>query len=543
MSAQPEAFIFTGRDFLRNKKDKLNQKGKLKKMIKTGRRKRKFRFLPAAALAVLLCASAAVTANAEEEKILKAGVAFNIASMDAHQDYYGWYTNVYGVTEELFHLNASFEVEPWLAEDAQNDGNIWTVTLKDGIAFSNGKAVTADMVVRNLERAAQVNERFAYLAEFEMEAVDERTFTITTPEVYPTLKNDLASPELAIMDLDASEDLDHAPVCTGPFVVKEFEPNGDLVKVVRNENYWNGEAKLDEAWFYYMQDDDTKQMALQNGEIDCYDFVSASAAEIYEADPEHYHVTVLPAARLQFYILNEDRMDDALRQAVNLIVDKDAIASYLGGTVTPAEGPFSTEAAYGQVSVPDADVQKAQQVLEADGYILNDNGFYEKDGQEANLNISYYAARSLDTIAVLIQEELKNAGINSYLVCEEDPDSTYIATGDFDLALYCMIADKAGDPYYFIDSTLREGSYFDVGGFDSEECEALIDQLKYETDTEERARLANEIVQIAVDDNAFGYVGLFNKITVTLPGVTGFAENLPYDFYGVDVNSDKEADL
>ena len=106
----------------------------------------------------------------------------------------------------------------------------------------------------------------------------------------------------------------------------------------RNENYWNGEAKLDEAWFYYMQDDDTKQMALQNGEIDCYDFVSASAAEIYEADPEHYHVTVLPAARLQFYILNEDRMDDALRQAVNLIVDKDAIASYLGGTVTPAEG-------------------------------------------------------------------------------------------------------------------------------------------------------------------------------------------------------------
>ena len=195
------------------------------------------------------------------------------------------------------------------------------------------------------------------------------------------------------------------------------------------------------------------------------------------------------------------------------------------------------------MSVPDADVQKAQQVLEADGYILNDNGFYEKDGQEANLNISYYAARPLDTIAVLIQEELKNAGINSYLVCEEDPDSTYIATGDFDLALYCMIADKAGDPYYFIDSTLREGSYFDVGGFDSEECEALIDQLKYETDTEERARLANEIVQIAVDDNAFGYVGLFSKITVTLPGVTGFAENLPYDFYGVDVNSDKKADL
>ena len=102
-----------------------------------------------------------------------------------------------------------------------------------------------------------------------------------------------------------------------------------------------------------------------------------------------------------------------------------------------------------------------------------------------------------------------------------------------------MIADKSGDPYYFIDSTLRDGAYFDVGGFDNDECEALIDQLKYEVDTDRRAELANPIVQIAIDANAFGYVGLFNKITVTLPGVTGFAEHLPYDFYGIDADSDK----
>ena len=79
-----------------------------------------------------------------------------------------------------------------------------------------------------------------------------------------------------------------------------------------------------------------------------------------------------------------------------------------------------------------------------------------------------------------------------------------------------------------------------MGGFDDEECEALIDQLKYEVDTEKRADLANQIIQIAIDDHAFGYVGLFNKITVTLPGVSGFAENLPYDFYGIDANSDKK---
>ena len=108
---------------------------------------------------------------------------------------------------------------------------------------------------------------------------------------------------------------------------------------------------------------------------------------------------------------------------------------------------------------------------------------------------------------------------------------------DFDLALYCMIADKAGDPYYFIDSTLRDGSYFDVGGFDSAECEALIDELQYEGDADRRAELANEIIQMAIDDNAFSYVGLFNKITITKANMSGFAEHLPYDFYGIDENT------
>lgn len=496
-----------------------------------------------AIMAVAMTISAAsgtcvFAAEGDADKILNAGVSFCIASMDAHLDYYGWYTNIYGLTEELFKLNSNFEVEPWLAESAESEGTTWTITLKDDIAFSNGDAVTADMVVRNLERAAEVNERFAYLGEYEIEAVDDKVLTITTPEVLPTMINDLASPELAIMNLDASEDIDNAPICTGPFVVSSFEPNGN-VEVVRNENYWDGDVKLDGAVFYYMPEDDTKQMALQNGEIDCYDFVSAAAAEIYEADPDNYNLTTIPAARLQFYILNEDRLEDPVREAINLTVDKDAMAEYLNGTVSPAVGPFGTTTAYGQVTVPAVDTEKAKSLLEEAGYTLNGNGFYEKDGQELNLNICYYASRSLDTLAVLMQEQLKGIGINSYLTCEEDPDATYIATSDFDIALYCMIADKAGDPYYFIDSTLREGAYFDVGGFNSDECEALINELQYEVDPEKRAELANKIVQIAIDDNAFGYIGLFNKITVTLPGVSGFAENLPYDFYGIDANSDK----
>lgn len=503
--------------------------------------KRMTALLLAVVLVFALCACGAKTdggQTASGDKILNVAASFAYPSLDAHKEYYGWYTSVYGVTEALFKMGDDSTAQPCLAENAVADGTTWTVTLRDGICFSNGEAVTAEMVARNLQRAAEVNERFAFLADYTITATDEKTLTITTPEISPTLKNDLASAELGILDLDNTTDFDNAPIGTGPFVITSFEPEG-TVKVARNENYWGGDVKLDGAVFYYMQDDDTKLMAMQNGEVDCCTGVSAAAMAVFEAEPDTYRIISVPATRLQFYILNENRMDDAVREAVNLTVDKDAIAAYLNGTVAAANGPFGAATAYGKVTVPAVDTAKAKALLEADGYALNANGIYEKDGKELSLNIAYYAARSLDTLATLIQEQLKNVGIAATLTVEEDPDSTYIATADFDLALYCMIADKSGDPYYFIDSTLRNGAYFNVGGFESGECEALIDQLRYETDTARRAALANEIVQLAIDDNAFGYVGLFNKTTVLRPGVSGFAETCPFDFYGIDAHTDK----
>ena len=287
--------------------------------------------LPLAALMLLslaACGTAPDSDTGSEQKILRLAASFAYPSLDAHKEYYGWYTSNYGITETLFRIDESSAIQPLLAEKAETseDGLTWTVTLKDGIRFSNGKAVTAEMAVRNLQRAAEVNSRFAYLAEYDMAAVDERTLTITTPEVYPTMLNELASPELAVMDLDGSADLDNAPVATGPFVIKSFQPEG-TVEVTRNESYWGGEVKLDGAVFYYMQEDEPKLMAMQNGEIDTYTSVTAAAREIFLSDPDTYQLVDIPATRLQFYILNEATMDDAVRAAVNLAVDCEAMAA------------------------------------------------------------------------------------------------------------------------------------------------------------------------------------------------------------------------
>lgn len=491
-------------------------------------------------LSVTACGKGGSSGGGSGDNILKTAASFAYPSIDVHKEYYGWYTSIYGLSEALFRLDENAVAVDCLAEDAVADGNTWTITLKDGVCFSNGDPLTADMVIRNIKRLAEVNERFAYLGDFDWKADGDNKIVVDTGDsVYPMLKNDLASPECGMIDLDATKDFDKDPICTGPFVIKEFKPEGD-VTVARNEKYWGGDVALDGAVFYYMQEDDPKLLAMQSGEIDCYNSVSSAALEVYEKDPDKYVVESVPGTRLQYYILNENRLDDAVREAINLTVDKNAIADYLKGTVSVANSPYPDSTAYSKVTIPAVDTAKAKKLLEDDGYTLNSEGIYEKDGKPLKINIAYYAARSLDTLAILIQEQLKAVGIDSYLTVEEDPDSTYIATADFDLALYCMISDKCGDPQYFIDSTLANGAYYNVGGFENAECEAMIQQLKTEVDPEKRADLANKIVQIAVDDNAFGYVGLFNHTTVMKPGVSGFAEKNPFDFYGVDANTVKK---
>lgn len=494
------------------------------------------------ALAVLSLAFAGAPAvRAAEKKILRAAASFAYGSLDTHKQYYGWYTSIYGITESLFRMGDDAALQPWLAESSSVDaaGLTWTITLKKDVRFSNGKPLTAEMAVRNLLRAAEVNARCAQLKDFRIETTGGRTFTITTPKPYPTLLNDLAGTELGMLDLDDTKDFDNAPVATGPFVIEKFVPEGD-VTVRRSPDYWGGPVALDGAVFYYMQDDDSKLLAMQNGELDCYNSVSTSALEVYRRSPDRYRIVSIPGMRLQFYILNEKRLAPAVRKAINLTVDKKAIAAFLAGTVSPAVGPFGVDTAYGKAVIPACDAQKAREALEGDGYVRNARGIYEKDGKPLTVEICYYAARSLDTLATLIAEQLKNVGIASTLRVEEDADSTYIARADFDLGLYCMIADKAGDPYNFIKATLREGGYYNVGGFKNEECQKMVERLQYEPDAAVRAELANKIVQIAVDDNAFGYVGLFNKTTVLRAGVSGFAENNPFDFYGISAVTDKK---
>ena len=471
--------------------------------------------------------------EATEGGTFKSIEAFMYASLDPHLDYYSWHSQKYGLTESLFRINDDIEVEPWLAEDVTMDGNVATLTIKEEACFSNGNDLTADMVKRNMERLSQMNVRFNYIQQWTMEAADDKTLVITMPSPLPTLKNELANPEFCMIDLDATTDFDNNPICTGPFKVEKFIPEGDLT-LVRNESYWDGEVNLDSVTFYSMSDEQSKLMAMQNGEVAPYDNITATDIETYSADPDTYQLYSASSTARAYLFLNPDRLPESVRQAIALVVDRDSICAFMGGILSPSYGPFDPDAAYGAVLQPEMDVEKATEIMEADGYTLNSDGVWEKNGQElASVPVSCYSGRNIDSMAVLVQEQLTNFGIPAEIKLVDDPEATYLSDKDYTICFYRMTTDKTGDPMPFIEAVTMSGSFQDIAGFGNPETDALIEELRYEADTDKRAELANQIMEQFFDANVFVTLVSYNRNIVMRTGVSNFSESNPFEYYGV----------
>ena len=127
-------------------------------------------------------------------------------TVDPHRTYNGWACIRYGIGETLVHYTDSMELEPWLATDWTNDGDCtWTVTLRDGVKFSSGRAMDGQAVKQCLEHLLENHDRAPGDTKIANMQADGQVLTITTSEPNPALMNYLGDPYGCIIDVDASD--------------------------------------------------------------------------------------------------------------------------------------------------------------------------------------------------------------------------------------------------------------------------------------------------------------------------------------------------
>ena len=517
----------------------------------------KKRFLPALlALALLLSALTACggtktpaetdSGSAAKKTMIIGDTTFNPENsepdVNPHNEYAGWACIRYGVGETLVRYSDSMEVEPWLAESWENDGDCtWTITLREGVTFSSGRNMDAAAVKQCLEHLVENHERARLDLKIESMEAEGQVLTIKTTEPRPALLNYLGDPYGCIIDVDAGFDGGIA-AGTGPYIAVDCV-SGDHLTLVKNENYWNGTPKIDELTIRTISDGNTLAMALQAGEID------AAYGMAYESYPlfqnEDFQFSQIATSRAFFCWMNYESAvtaDPAVRKAIAMGIDKAGfVDTLLGGNGYPGNGAFPEGFAFGgdRVTTETYDPEGAKAVLEAAGWVDADgDGVREKDGQKLKIRwLTYPSRQELPLLAEAAQATLKEIGMEVEVNCTADHKSFRDDLSQWDVYASAQVNAPTGDPEYFFTVGCLDESTSNFGHFHSDELEALEMQMKGEFDAEKRAELAIAMQQAILKDNGYVFCSFLKMSQISRKGVTGYTAHA-CDYYQVTAELD-----
>ena len=235
--------------------------------------------------------------------------------------------------DPLWDRDENFKPIPWLAEswETTEEGKVWTFKLREGLTFSDGSAITAEDVKASFEYLGKSELWSGRTALIEsIEVVDELTTKLTMTRPVPEFL-DLpgATVQFHILSkaaLEAGADFNQPmQVYSGPYMLKEYTPKGQLT-LVKNPNYWmEGYPKFDEIQWTFNEDPTAGVAAIESGVADVYSPVPAKDVPRLRELPT---VSIYEAQAASYLGFGFDRtvapFDNAnVRKAIALIIDPD----------------------------------------------------------------------------------------------------------------------------------------------------------------------------------------------------------------------------
>ncbi len=430
----------------------------------------------------------------------------------------------------LVRFDENLEFEPDLAERWEVDvtGTVYTFTLRDGIAFHDGRSITAHDFKYSIERAADPelhsDTAALYLGDIVgaheriegeasevsgVEVVDDRTIRITidAPKTYFLSK--LTYPVAAVVDRETVEGRGEewwrggAINGSGRYRLMLWEAR-EAVVLQRNDAYHApadleyfvspiarlpGASALD-MYHSYAWD------AVQVG-IGSLDFVRENPillAELYEFDQLTTTFVVLDNTRPPFDDLN-------VRRAFGMALDREALIEEIyGGDVTLAVGLLPPDMPGYSASLRGIpyDPEQARRTLAksdyADDFPFVTFSAVDIEGQ-APANVQFMLAA---------WEEALGIEVNLDLI---DPDVYYYQLESVaeHLFNYGWVADYP-DPENFLDLLLHSSAH--DARYANPEFDRLVEQARTETNRQQRLALYHQAEQLLMDDA--GIIPLFH---------------------------------
>jgi peptide/nickel transport system substrate-binding protein len=465
-----------------------------------------------------------------------------------------------------------------LAEDGRSV--VWK--LKRGVKWHDGMPFTADDVVFNWEYARTPETAAVSIASYKdikVEKIDD--FTVRVSFAKPTpfwadafvgqygmiIPKHLFADYIGGKSRDAPTNL--KPVGTGPYVFVDFKP-GDVVLAKLNPDYHVPNRPYFDTLEVKGGGDavSAARAVLQTGEYDYgYNMLVEDEILLKLESAGKGKVSIIETGAVEFMMLNVTDpaaevdgeraslktkhplfSDPAVRQAINLLIDRASIEKFIYGRTGSATANFlnSPERVRSKNTKLEFNIEKANQILEAAGWKKGADGVRAKDSKSLKFVFQTSINAPRQKTQAIVKQACQKAGIDIELksVVASVFFSSDTANPDTYSHFYCdaqmyNTTMQQPDPQFFMNQYLswqaatKENKWQgrNVSRWQSKEYDEIYQQAERELDAVKRAAMYIKLNDLVVGDNYILPVVRRPRTTALKTGLTAHLSGWDNDLY------------
>lgn len=434
------------------------------------------------------------------------------------------------------------EIVPGLAKSWEFDESACTYTfhLEENVRWHDGEPFTADDVkftieaIMNPENGSENSPNYEDVEEITVIDPQSISFRLAAPNVafldYMTMAV-LPKHLLAGKDMQESEFFLH-PVGTGPYKLESWD-TGQAITLAKNEAYFKGVPEIDKIIFKIVPDDNARAMQMEAGELDLALLTPKDARNF--TDKEGYACYTMKTSDYRGILFNFQheywKRNRDLIPAICYAIDREAIVeAVLLGQGIPAYGPlqrnpYNNEEVEQYVYNP----EKAKQILENAGCTMNDDGFYEREGEKVGFVISVGAGDQVRLdIAQAAAQQLREVGID----CSVEIPVRVDWGGQMAYLIGWGSPFDADDHTYKVFGTDKGANY---NGYSNELVDQYLIQARQSADPAVRTQAYDRFQEELAKDPPFAFICYVDADYVANSKIQGISEDTVMGHHGVGI--------
>ena len=430
------------------------------------------------------------------------------------------------VYDTLFWSQVREDPEPWLAERAEPspDRKSWTVHLRPGVTWHDGRPFTAEDVAFTFEKMKNTtggrysHHVWEYPVFQSADILDPLTVRLNFADAAPTFEI-LPGGDLPMVPKHIWESVpnpvtatDLPSIGTGPYKLVEFV-NGQRYRLEANENYFKGKPKVDRIDVPIVLDPAAAFAALQTGQVDTVD--RTLPPELFEQLSNTPGIRVVESTRMESVHLHFNNSkapltDPRLRKGITLSIDNQALVDtvLLGRGRPGRDGWTHPDSAWADPEGKhEFDVARANRMLDEAGYQRGPDGIRRTPaGDPIQFNITVASNEPQhQRAAQLIGQQVEAVGVRMNV---ESIDAATLrqrrGSGNYDSFITNLESHAHADPdalsFFFHSPVPNAPSASSFGKYANPQFDALVDSARRQVDNEERKRLLIEAQRIFAQD-------------------------------------------